>query len=228
MSESLLGRVSRLVSGAIYGGVEAVEAAMPETSMREAIREIERTIDDVRSELQRALSEQHIAGKRIQLSRDKIQKLGEKIETAMSAGREDLAAAAVERQLDLEDQIPVLEKAQADASDKISELNGYVAALRGRKAEMEAELDAYRLAEAQSAGDDVVAGAAGVHRHERRAEQAQDAFDRVMKNATGVENVGRSDRETIAKLVELEGIERQNKIAERLAAHRRRFAQEIA
>jgi phage shock protein A len=224
MSENLFGRVRRLVSGTVYGGIEAVEAAMPETTMREAIREIDRTIDDVRDEARKATGERQIAARRIQFSRDKIDGLAEKIDTAFAAGREDLAEAAIERQLDLEAQIPVLEKTQTEAGEKIAELNGYVAALRGRKAEMEAELDAFRLAEAQSAGDaSVLTGEADTGNHEKRVEKAQDAFDRVMKNSTGVSPVGRSDRATVAKLVELEGVDRRKKISERLASHRRAF-----
>ncbi|MFT7573987.1 MAG: phage shock protein A [Alphaproteobacteria bacterium] len=225
MSESLFGRVRRLVSGTVYDGIEAVEAAVPETTMREAIREIERTIEDVRDEVRKATGERHIAGRRIQFSRDKIEGLVEKINAGLAAGREDLAEAAVERQLDLEAQIPVLEKTQTDAADKTAELNGYVAALVGRRAEMEAELEAFRLARAQNAND---LSAVNVHDasalHEKRADKAQEAFDRVMKNSTGVASVGRSDLETIAKLVELEGIERRNKVSERLADHRRQYA----
>ncbi|MFT5507785.1 MAG: phage shock protein A, partial [Hyphomicrobiaceae bacterium] len=170
MSESLFGRVRRLVSGTVYDGIEAVEAAVPETTMREAIREIERTIEDVRDEVRKATGERHIAGRRIQFSRDKIEGLVEKINAGLAAGREDLAEAAVERQLDLEAQIPVLEKTQTDAADKTAELNGYVAALVGRRAEMEAELEAFRLARAQNAND---LSAVNVHDasalHEKRA-----------------------------------------------------------
>ena len=229
MSETLISRVKRLVSGAVYDGVEAIEAAMPETAMREAIREIDRTIDDVREELRKVTGERHIAGKRIKLSNDKIQSLGDKIETALSADREDLAQAAIERQIDLEAQIPVLEETQEDATKRIAELNGYISALQGRMSEMEAELDAFKLSHAQEAGDLAMTDGFGqTDRHENRVQKAEQAFDRTMKNATGVESIGRSDRETLAKLVELETVERQNKVSKRLDAYRANQAKKTA
>ena len=51
MSENILSRVTRLVSGSVNSIVDAVENAAPETVMREAIREVETAIDDVRAEL---------------------------------------------------------------------------------------------------------------------------------------------------------------------------------
>ena len=226
MSENLFSRVKRLISGAIYDSVEAVEQAMPEVAMREAIREIDQTIDDVREELRKVTGERHIAGQRIKLSRDKIAGLHDKIETALKSDREDLAQAAIERELDLEAQIPVLEETQAEANNQISELNSYISALRGRKAEMEAELDAFSKALRETQGDHGVAESLGrTDRHETRAEKAEQAFDRVIKNASGVENIGQSDRETIAKLVELEGIERHNKVSNRLESYRKKLAE---
>ena len=224
MSETLMSRVKRLVSGVAYDGVEAIEAAMPETTMREAIREIDRTIDDVREALSKVTAERHVAGKRVKLSNDKIQNLGEKIETALAADREDLAQAAIERQIDLEAQIPVLEETKADATKRIAELNSYISALQGRKAEMDAELDAFRLAHSQLGEGMMTDGFGQTDRHENRAQKAEQAFDRVMKNATGVDSIGKSDRDTLAKLVELETIERANKVSKRLDAYRQNLA----
>lgn len=221
MSEKLMNRVRRLVSGAIYDGVEAVEAAMPEATMREAIREFDRTIEELREEMSKVQSERHIAGKRIKLSQEKIDTLATKIDTALQADREDLAQAAVERQMDLEVQIPVLEKTQQDASEKVAELSSYIDALRGRKAEMQEDLSAFQAARSQSQLDtDGVDGTCVNRDHEKRAERAENAFDRVMRNATGIDSIGKSDRETVSKLAELEVMERKNKIAARLDAHR--------
>ena len=229
MSENLFGRVKRLVSGAVNDGVDALEASMPDATMAEAIREIERTIDDVRDELSMITKERHIAGKRVQLSKNKIAELKGKVAAALHAGREDLAQAAVERELDLEAQIPVLEETQADATKKIARLNSYLAALQGRKAEMQAELDAFKLAQYQDVGTGAkIDGLDHIDRHEERAESAERTFDRVMKNSTGVAAIGKSDRDTIAKLVELESIERLNKISDRLDSYRKELAEASA
>lgn len=49
MSEGLVSRVTRLVSGSVNSIVDTIENAAPETVMREAIREVERAIEDVRA-----------------------------------------------------------------------------------------------------------------------------------------------------------------------------------
>ena len=135
----------------------------------------------------------------------------------------------VERELDLEAQIPVLEETQADASKKIVKLNSYVEALQGRKAEMQAELDAFKLAQYQDVGNGSENDALGqIDRYEDRAESAECTFNRVMTNSTGVAAIGKSDRDTIAKLVELESIERSNKISNRLDSYRKELTETSA
>ena len=229
MSDKLFGRVKRLVSGAVNGGVDALEASMPDATMGEAICEIERTIRDVRDELSAIAKERHIAGRRVQLSKDKIEALQGKVAAALKAGREDLAEAAVERELDLEAQIPVLEETQVDATKRIARLNSYVAALQGRKAEMQVELDAFKVAQNQDVDfSSVIDGVGQFDRLEERAESAENAFNRVMTNSTGVAAIGRSDRDTIAKLVELESIERSNKISNRLDSYRKELSETSA
>ena len=53
MSETLARRVGRLVSGGFHAILDAAENLAPEAVMNENIREIERAIDEVRSELAR-------------------------------------------------------------------------------------------------------------------------------------------------------------------------------
>ena len=220
MSEKLITRINRLISGTIYDGTEAIEAKMPETVMRESIREIERTISDVRDELATARREQQVAARRIQLTKDKIATFGEKIKAALKSERADLAEAAVSRQLDLEAQIPVLEKSRETSADQAVELESYISALQGRKAEMEAELDSFSELK-RDLGAVSTEGDLGGHNcaHEKRAETARNAFDRVMKNATGVAGTSPANRETAAKMIELEAIQRKDQIAARLAVY---------
>ena len=121
------------------------------------------------------------------------------------------------RELDFEAQMPVLEAAIKDAAAKQADLEGYLAALGGRKREMEADLAAF-LAGRQALDTDSSAGSMGVvGAVERRADRAQSAFDRAL-NGTGAPGSATSDRETLAKLGELEKVVRRNSIAERLAA----------
>jgi len=219
MSEGLVSRVTRLVSGSVNSIVDAVENAAPETVMREAIREVERAIDDVRAELGKAAANKHHANKRLMEAGAKHEALAEQIELAVSEGRDDLAEAAISRQLDLEAQIPLLESALSEAGERETELEGYVTALQGRKREMESDLQTFLSSRAQTgAGGSADTPEAGERGAEQRADKAESAFNRVLSGQTGLAGSVKADRETAAKLAELEGIARNNRVKERLAA----------
>ena len=216
MAEGLMNRVKRLVSGSVNSIVDAVENAAPETIMKEAIREIDSAIDEVRDQLGLAIANKHHANKRLMEASAKHEDLAEKLRLAVDQNRDDLAEAAIARQLDLEAQIPILEDALKDASAEETELESYISALTGRRREMEEDLQTYlasRPAETQ-AGPDAPRGA----RPERKAENAETAFNRVLRGATGVPGTAGADRDTAAKLAELEKVTRDNRIKERLAA----------
>jgi phage shock protein A len=221
MAEGLVSRVKRLVSGSINSIVDAVESASPETVMKEAIREVDSAIDEVRDQLGLAIANKHHASKRLMEANAKHEDLAEKLRTAVDAGRDDLAEAAISRQIDLEAQIPVLESALEEAARQETELGGYVAALKGRKHEMEEDLQTYLASRPAAASPGSTSGVAGVAAGpgaERRADKAESAFNRVLRGATGVPGTVSADRQTAAKLAELEKITRDNRVRERLAA----------
>ena len=85
---------------------------------------------------------------------------------------------------------------------------------------MEAELDSFSELK-RDLGAVSTEGDLGGHNcaHEKRAETARNAFDRVMKNATGVAGTSPANRETAAKMIELEAIQRKDQIAARLAVY---------
>lgn len=219
MADNLVSRVTRLVSGSVNSIVDAVENAAPETVMREAIREVDRAIDDVRAELGLAAANKHHANKRLMEATSKHEALGEQISVAVNEGRDDLAEAAISRQLDLEAQIPLLENALAESGERETELEGYVVALQGRKREMESDLDAFlstRAKESQSGAS--IPGMTAEHAADSKADKAESAFNRVLRGATGVDGSVKADRDTATKLAELESISRSNRVKERLAA----------
>ena len=222
MSEGLLSRVRRLVSGSLNGLVDAAEAAAPETVMRQSIREVEVAIEELRAGLGVALANRHHAEKRLAESTRRLDELADKLRVAIAEKRDDLSEAVIARQLDLEAQAPVLQAALAEASAEAKETESYIAALQARKREMESDLAQFiasrdaRPAVAGTAGEtDAAAGAAST---ERRVARAEGAFSRVLQGQTGLAATSAGDRETAAKLAELEKVERANRIRERLAA----------
>lgn len=219
MAEGLINRAKRLVSGSVNSVVDAVENAAPETVMKEAIREIDGVIDEVRGQLGRAIANKHHANKRLMEASAKHEELTEKLRLAVDQGRDDLAEAAIARQLDLEAQIPVLEDALKDASEEETEFEGYISALTGRRREMEEDLQTYLASRPKDADGSVVDGvAAAATQPDRKVENAESAFNRVLRGATGVPGTAGADRDTAAKLAELEKVSRDNRIKERLAA----------
>lgn len=218
-TESLLARVKRLVAGGVNSLVDAVEVAAPETVMKEAIREVERAADELRDRLGVVLANRHHANKRLTDASTRHDELAAQLKVAVAEKRDDLAEAVIARQLDLEAQMPALERALSDAGSEAKEIEGYIAALAARRREMESDLAQF-LATRDAAKTPAAAdgGVVGAHPVERRVEKAANAFSRVMQQTTGIGATVPADRATAAKLAELEQIERTNRIRERLAA----------
>ena len=221
MKENITTRVARLISGGLNAFLDKVENTAPETVMEEAIREIDSAIDEVRKELGRTVANKHLANTRLADENEKHEKLGEQIELAVKESRDDLAEAAIAKQLDIEAQIPILESTIAEAGSTEKELEGYISALRARKREMSEELSQYRASRQQAstanAPPDASTAAGGSDDIESKVHQAESAFDRVMSRATGVSGSMVSERGDAAKLAELDDMARQNRVNERLA-----------
>jgi len=221
MSETLSSRVKRLVSGTANSIVSSVEAMAPEMVMQEAIREMDQAIDDVRVELGQVLTRQHHASRRLATEDRRHEELKEQVRLALAESREDLAEAGVERLLDIEAQIPVLQEAIAETREAQTELEGYVGALQARKREMQHELKEFRAARSEAAGASAAepGGPAGSVNVARRVDRAGAAFDRVMESAGGIASgAAAPDRKAAAAQAELEALARRNRVRERLAA----------
>lgn len=218
MADTLGARVGRIVSGSAHALIDAIEGAMPDAVIQQTLREIDKAVDDVRAELRRTLASKHLANKRLTEQSSRHEELSGQTELALREGREDLARAAVEHQLDVEAQIPVLEATVADAVKREVELEGYVAALQAKRREMEEAFQSMLLARARSAqeaGD--TSTPEGGPSVTRRVENATGAFDRLMARE-GAPGLGGVDREQGAKLAELDNLARRNRVEERLAA----------
>ncbi|MBI1684695.1 PspA/IM30 family protein [Caulobacter hibisci] len=140
MADSLRARVGRIVSGGAHALIDALEDVMPDALGQQALREVDQAVDEVRAELGRAIAARHLAAKRLTEQSSRHDDLSAQIELALSQDREDLIRAALEHQLDIEAQVPVLETAVADAAQRQAELEGYLAALQATRREMAEDL----------------------------------------------------------------------------------------
>lgn len=223
MSETLVRRVKRAVSGHIQSVVDAVEAANAEGMLREVIRETEQIIDEVRDEHAKVSATRYQTTRQIERTKAKHNELGEKARLAVAQCRDDLAEAALSRQIDLEAHLPALENTLSEASAKQRELESYIAALNGRKREMDDQLASFvasRPSRGRSSDPAQIEGGPGlgyIEATERRLEKTANAFGRIMQTASGVAAPAASAAETRAKLLELEHMSRSCEIAARLA-----------
>ncbi len=214
VAEPIFLRVRRVLSASAEDGVDALERASGGSVLREAIRQVDRALDEVRVEQEAAVDRGAHAKRRQERIRERLADLDEKARFALSKGRDDLAEAALASQLDLEAELARLDSAQADAAEQKGRLDSCVAELAARKQQMEKELAAFeaarrdaRFAEDGTGGED--------RRIQRKVDRAQQTFDRVLASA-GAAGAGRPDD----KEAEIDALRREAAVADRLAALR--------
>ena len=219
MREKITSRVGRIISGGFNALIDAVENAAPEAVMEQALREVDDAIAEVRNELGQVIANKHLANSRLMQVNNKCEELSEKIELAVDEKRDDLAEVAISQQLDIEAQIPILEAQIADLSNSEKELEGYIAALKGKKGEMKEDLRLFKASRKEAKINESGNTVSAEGNIENKVDRAESAFERVMEGSTGV-TAGKSaaDRGTAAAMSELEDMARQNRIQERLAA----------
>ena len=216
MAESIFARVSRIFSGQVEDAVDRMEQAGGEAVMREAVREADRAIDQVKSQLEGTMARRLQAARQKQMLESKIQELTNKAGFALKEGREDLAEAALSRQIDFEAQAAKLDQVQTQAREEEARLEDGLTALKTRKGQMEEALSAYAISQREAAlGGD---GPSRVERYaEKKVDAAEAAFDRAMTGAGGV-GFTRADADTINRVAEIDGLQKSATVAERLAA----------
>ena len=169
----------------------------------------------VRHELGTVSANRHLAQQQHAKLNRSHEELRDQIAQALGAQRDDLARAAVSRQIDIEAQIPVLETTLADLARQEQELQGFTAALLAKKREMQEALAEFRKSRAATESAAQPAGQANV---EQRLGKVADAFDKIYQRQTGLDGTQQAaSLEQAARLSELEQLVRDHKIAERRA-----------
>jgi phage shock protein A len=216
MAETIFVRVSRLLSASVEDAVDRMEQAGGDAVMREAIREADRAVDEVKAQLEATMARRLQAARQQKMLNQRIEELTGKAKFALAEGREDLAEAALSRQVEFEAQANKLDAVQTQAREEEQRIEDGLAALNARKRQMEDALSAYVASrrEASLGGD-------GPTRPNRSAEKkvdvAEQAFNRAMAGAGGV-GFTHSDATTINRVAEIDGLQKSATVAERLAA----------
>lgn len=222
MADSLKTRVGRVIAGSVHALVDRLENQAPEAVMEQSIREVEAVISDVRHELGLVSANRHLAQQQHARLNGQHTDIAQQARTALDAGREDLARAAVARQLDIEAQLPVLESSLAEHVHKEEELKGYITALLGKRREMAEALDEFVRSRAAAACAAPAATSTPGSRQDR-LESATGSFDRLYQRHAGIAPAAAGATiEQAAHLKELEELTRQHRIDERMAQLRNR------
>ena len=228
MAESLLKRVQRVISARVEATLDPLGRANGTRVMREAIREVDRVIDDARAEQDAAITIRLQAMRRQRLFRGQIAALDDKACFAIESHREDLAEAAVSRRLAFEAQAEHLETVIALSASEADRLTAGVAALKIRKKEMEAAFAAFESAWRDAGSDNGTAEGLNTQTA-HRVEHAAEVFDRAMTGAGGAGAGGagaggagtggtqRVDTDTEEKIAEIDILRKQAAIADRMA-----------
>ncbi len=216
MTESIFVRVQRVLSASTDSCVAMAERASGSALMREAIRQVERAVDEIRAEQDSCRSRRADGERRQLLLRERLATLDEQARFALGKGREDLAAAALARQIEHEQEYKRLRKAETEAAAEAAKLDQAMRDLELRRAQMEQELADHQAA----CGSPLKPSApTPAERARRRAERAEEAFERAMA-AAGGNGAGLMETAEAAKLAEVEALQKEAAVAERLAALR--------
>ncbi|KMO35609.1 hypothetical protein VQ02_17135 [Methylobacterium variabile] len=207
MPETILTRVGRIIGGLSNAALDAVEDRNGLAIAQQALREIDEVIEEARRDLGKVRAEEHrLAARRGQLEAE-LTALPDKLQTALTSGREDLARAGIARQIDLESQIEAIDSSLASVAERHDAASKAVqAALAARR---DAEHRISLLSKPQGRGGDPLAGYDDDAARAGKLERSLRAIDRATGTAAATAEAGVED---------LDRLHRDHVIAQRLAA----------
>jgi len=206
MKDTITQRVSRIIAGNMHALVDLAENANPDAMQKQAVREIENAVTEVRTELGKEKVELHAITRRIAEAKADHAQLLQQIETAVREERDDLAEAGIARQMDIEAQRGVLEEARTLREADIKKYQGYVDAMLARKREIEEAFAQKKSAEKAVHGSGTAKAAVN---------RAEDAYNRIMDGTPPAAQQANDDEAALDELAELD---RKSRIQSRLSA----------
>ena len=220
MSDTLLTRIARLVSGLAHNAIEQAEGVASVPVMEQAIRDIDAATTEVRAEIGKHEAVKHNLARRVAELQNEHDTLSERIAVAVKEEKDNLAEAGVGRQIDIENQLALLERSLKAEDEEIEKLTGSLAALQASRREAQARLRNLQAAAPAGGAGSPAGNSSGAHA-QAKAASAMAAAERLGEKFTGVPGDERkiSNRD----LDDLAELHRQNAIQERLAKHKARM-----
>jgi phage shock protein A len=210
-TESIPGRVSRLAAGLVATVIDGLERKAPEAVAEQAIRDIDKALDELKSGLASSVAEQKRYAMQKTALIEERDGLDANIRLAIGEGREDLARAGIGRQDDIDAQVESIDRLIADVELRISDSRSALNAANAARREAGERVKIARRANDRSPG----AAPAASHRPspEDKIAAALGAVERLTDLPAG--------RPRDGDLAELEAFGRKRRIDDRLAALRK-------
>jgi len=212
MSESIFSRAQRVVRAGIETVLDKAEQASGASLLREAIREVDQSVADMTRQGEDARRRADDAAARRERLKKEHAELPEKARYALEKGRDDLAQAAIARQVEIEDELAAAETARADALVEARNFETLRGELIARRDGMETELAEFEK-EARLAKVRAVANKPS-DKAGRKMERADELFDRAK---AWLERTDFGDGDTRRPEAEIDDIQREDEIARRMA-----------
>ena len=150
MENRLRDRIARVLTSTAHTLVDKIEGLNEEGILEAAIREVDGAVDEVHVAQGESLARKHHVTKAIERLTQERNRLEDEAETALRAGREDLAVAGLARIDDIERQLPELESQMLDHKAEAERLGQSLESLKARRAQMADDLLSLRRTRAQT------------------------------------------------------------------------------
>jgi phage shock protein A len=183
MPDSVFVRIERIVRTSADRALQLAEQASGVVLVREAARELERAEEQLLADRKAADAKRERAVEAQAAARAKIAELGDHASYALGKGRDDLARAAVARQVDLEGEIKSWGAVADEAKVEAKYIDEVIAEVGVRRKRIQEELAAL---EREQSGVKVSTPAG---RTKSRAAEAVDRADRMFERVMTERNL---------------------------------------
>lgn len=207
-------RIGALIGGSINSFVSQLEQNNPEIVMNNSIKEIEGLISEARAELGKKMVERTRLKKSFDGEQSRHNELGEQIALAVKAQKDNLAETGINKQIEIESQLTVIDMNLQAVTSEVGELENMVRALQSRRAEYVEQVKIYAESAAANVANDLLS----------KAENVESTFQRIQNKATTL-TLGVDDPDTVDELEQLQQLSQNNAVQQRLAAYKAQAAQ---
>ena len=213
MPDSVFVRVERIVRTSADRALELAERASGVVLVREAARELEQAEERLRADRQTADRKARRAADAQKEIRAKLTELTDHARYALGKGREDLARAAVARQVELEKETGDWETIAAEAKIEAKCIDEALTQVAARRKQIQSELAS--LEREQSASAPAHGGKEGI---QARVATAMDKADRIFERAMAERSPVAEPAESARAMADIAAMKRDDAIEEKLAA----------